>query len=54
VPRRQPSAPLPLLLIALLAIGLGSFARLYDPDRMVVWHDEVFSLGPFPVAPFPA
>jgi uncharacterized membrane protein len=44
VPRRRSSAPLPLLLIALLAIGLGSLARLHDLDRMVVWHDEVFSL----------
>jgi uncharacterized membrane protein len=33
-----------IISIAAVAIVAGSFARLYDLDRMVVWHDEVFSL----------
>jgi uncharacterized membrane protein len=33
-----------LILIAAVAIAAGSFARFYEPQRMLVWHDEVFSL----------
>jgi len=33
-----------LIWVAALAIVTGSFARLYDLERMPVWHDEVYSL----------
>jgi uncharacterized membrane protein len=33
-----------VILLAAATIVAASFARLYDLERMVVWHDEVFSL----------
>ena len=41
---RSTTTPLHLMLIAATVIVAGSVARLYDTERMVVWHDEVFSL----------
>ena len=41
---RNPSAPILLIVLAATAIGIGTFARGYDVERMVVWHDEVFTL----------
>lgn len=41
---RFTTTPLHLMLIAATVIVAGSVARLYDTERMVVWHDEVFSL----------
>jgi uncharacterized membrane protein len=38
------SAPLILILIATAVVFAGSAARLYGLDRMLVWHDEAFSL----------
>ncbi|MCU0834864.1 MAG: glycosyltransferase family 39 protein [Chromatiaceae bacterium] len=42
---RAPSAQIPaaLLLIAAAAVLAGALARPYDLERMVVWHDEVFT-----------
>jgi hypothetical protein len=33
-----------LLLLALAVILAGALARPFDLDRMVVWHDEVFTV----------
>jgi uncharacterized membrane protein len=38
--RRQPTL---LLILVCLACTAGATARLWDLDRMVVWHDEVFT-----------
>ncbi len=40
----RPSAvSLQVTLLAALLVALGAAGRLYDLDRMVVWHDEVFT-----------
>lgn len=44
MPIRSPAAPQLLVLIAGMVIIVGSIARLWDVDRMVVWHDEVFTM----------
>ena len=42
VPRANPR---PLVVLALLLACLCGLARFHDLDRMVVWHDEVFSVA---------
>jgi uncharacterized membrane protein len=37
------SVPTSLVLLTGLVVVIGSLTRLYDLDRMVVWHDEVFT-----------
>jgi len=41
---RTCAVPTLLILIAVAAVAFGVFARLYDIDRMIIWHDEVFSV----------
>jgi uncharacterized membrane protein len=40
---RLPSPPTLLVALIVLAVLAGAFGRLYALDRMVVWHDEVFT-----------
>jgi uncharacterized membrane protein len=42
--KARSSAPFVLVLIAALAVFTGSVARFYGLDRMLVWHDEAYSL----------
>lgn len=43
MPASPAAAPLSLLLLAAAAVLAGALARPYELDRMVVWHDEVFT-----------
>ncbi len=44
VARRVAPATLTLISIAVLLVSAAGFARFFGLDRMVVWHDEVFSV----------
>jgi uncharacterized membrane protein len=45
VTTRLLSPPTTLVWLTLLTVAAGVLARLYDLDRMVVWHDEVFTVS---------
>jgi uncharacterized membrane protein len=44
MPKHYSPAPISLILIAATVVFVGSVARFYELDRMVVRHDEVYSL----------